>query len=87
MHVPVDAQMCGGVLERVMPALGQHHVGGTMPTPFYDANDGFPDSLLRNDGGGRFTDITAEAGLAAKRDRRTFGASLIDLDGIRLFSD
>jgi hypothetical protein len=56
------------------------YVGGTMPTPFYDANDGLPDSLLRNDGNGTFTDITAAAGLASKRNRRTFSATLIDLD-------
>ena len=56
------------------------YVGGTMPTPFYDANDGLPDSLLRNDGNGNFTDITAAAVLAKKRNRRTFSATLIDLD-------
>lgn len=54
--------------------------GGTMPTPFYDANDGLADSLLRNDGGGKFIDITEQAGLAKKRHRRTFSATLIDLD-------
>ena len=59
------------------------YVGGTMPTPFYDANDGAPDSLLRNDGSGVFTDVTEAAGLAAKRNRRTFSATLIDLNGDR----
>lgn len=59
------------------------YVGGTMPSPFYDANDGLPDSLLRNDGGGKFTDITEKAGLSAKRNRRTFGATLVDLNGDR----
>lgn len=64
--------------------LGQYknpYDGGQMPTPYYDANDGHPAYLLLNDGGGRFTDATESAGLAAKRWRRTYAASLVDLDG------
>jgi hypothetical protein len=53
---------------------------GAMPTPYHDANDGFPDYLLINDGRGGFSDGTAKAGLAAKRNRRTFSASLVRLD-------
>ena len=56
------------------------YVKGTMPTPFYDALDGHPDYLLENDGLGNFTDVTQRANLAAKRTRRTYSASLIDLD-------
>jgi hypothetical protein len=56
------------------------YVDGQMPTPFYDAQDGHPSYLLRNDGGGRFTDVTVDAGLAPKRGRRTFSTSLVDLD-------
>ena len=57
------------------------YVAGQMPTPFYDANDGFPSYLLINDGNARFTDRTIESGLEGKRYRRTYSASLIDLDG------
>jgi len=53
---------------------------GTMPTPYWDANDGHPSYLLINDGTGRFTDGTAAAGVAPKRKRRTYSASLVDLD-------
>ncbi len=53
---------------------------GAMPTPYYDANDGYPAFLLMNDGHGRFSDGTVQAGLAAKRFRRTYSASLVDLD-------
>lgn len=53
---------------------------GQMPTPYYDANDGSPAYLLRNDGDGRFTDVTQESGLAAKRYRRTYSASFVDVD-------
>ena len=56
---------------------------GQMPTPYYDANDGFPAALLINDGAGHFTDATESAGLAAKRFRRTLAGSLVDLDGDR----
>jgi enediyne biosynthesis protein E4 len=53
---------------------------GQIPTPYHDANDGHPSYLLRNDGAGNFTDVTTEAGLAAKRQRRTYSASFADLD-------
>jgi hypothetical protein len=59
------------------------YVDGQMPTPYYDANDGHPAALLVNDGTGRFEDRTEAAGLAAKRHRRTFAASFVDLDGDR----
>ena len=55
--------------------------GGQMPTPYFDAADGFPAYLLLNDGHGRFTDATAASGLAGKRARRAYSASFIDLDG------
>lgn len=54
--------------------------GGQMPTPYYDANDGYPAYLLLNDGGGYFRDATETAGLAEKRWRRSFSGSFVDLD-------
>ncbi|MFP6887456.1 MAG: CRTAC1 family protein, partial [Opitutales bacterium] len=63
--------------------LGQYrapYLDGSMPTPFHDANDGHPDFLLLNDGSGGFRDGTDAGGLAAKRNRRTYAASLVDLD-------
>jgi enediyne biosynthesis protein E4 len=54
---------------------------GQMPTPYFDANDGDPSYLLLGDGTGQFTDVTESAGLAAKRFRRTYSTSLVDLDG------
>jgi len=57
------------------------YVRGQMPTPYYDANDGDPAYLLLNDGHGKFTDATDVAGLGKKRWRRTYSASLADLDG------
>jgi hypothetical protein len=54
--------------------------GGQMPTPYYDANDGFPAALLINNGHGEFTDGTIPAGLQAKRHRRTYSASFVDWD-------
>ena len=53
---------------------------GQMPFPYFDANDGYPSFLLANDGAGNFTDITQRAGLSAKRARRTYSTSLVDLD-------
>ncbi len=56
------------------------YVSGQMPTPFYDANDGYPSYLLLNRGDGTFDDATDASGLAEKRFRRTFAASFVDLD-------
>lgn len=53
---------------------------GQMPTPYHDANDGFPSYLLLNDGNGHFQEGTVVAGLGAKRFRRTYSASFCDLD-------
>ena len=63
--------------------LGQYKVPytrGQMPTPYYDANDGHPAYLLLNDGHGNFTEATVGAGLEKKRWRRTYSASLSDLN-------
>ena len=56
------------------------YLGGQMPTPYYDANDGFPSYLLLNLGDGRFREVTKERGLDARRNRRTYSASFVDLD-------
>ena len=64
--------------------IGQYRIsymGGQMPTPYYDANDGFEAFLLVNEGGGKFRPATQEAGLAPKRRRRSYGGSFVDLDG------
>ena len=57
------------------------YVSGQMPTPYYDANDGYPAYLLLNDGAGGFSPATEAAGLAEKRFRRTYASSFVDLDG------
>ena len=55
---------------------------GQMPTPYYDANDGEPAFLLRNEGEANFVDATREAGIS-KRNRRTYSASFFDVDSDR----
>lgn len=55
-------------------------LGTVLKPSYHDANDGDPAYLLLNDGTGRFTDATEAAGLGAKRWRRTYSASLVDLD-------
>ena len=56
------------------------YLGGQMPTPYYNANDGHPSYLLLNQGDGRFREATAERGLDARRNRRTYSSSFVDLD-------
>jgi Flp pilus assembly protein TadD/peroxiredoxin len=51
------------------------------PMPYYDARNGPPGVLFRNDGRGRFVDVTAQVGLDAGNDRYHFAASWADYDG------
>ncbi len=69
-----------GDLDCWMTQYKPPYVRGQMPTPYYDANDGFPSYLLLNTGQGRFVDVTEERGLAQRRMRRTYSSSFIDLD-------
>ncbi len=50
------------------------------PSPYYDARNGPPGVLFRNDGRGRFIDATEEAGLDAGNDRYHFAAAWADYD-------
>lgn len=63
--------------------LGQYKIpyqGGQFPTPYFDANDGFPSYLLIQQPSGNFLDATASAGLDQWRFRRNYSASWVDLD-------
>jgi len=51
------------------------------PAPYYDARNGPPAVLFRNDGHGRFVDATRESGLDAGNDRYHFAAAWADYDG------
>ncbi len=54
------------------------------PVPYHDARNGPPNFLFRNaldaDGGGRFEDVTDEAGLGQNNDRYSFAAAWCDYD-------
>lgn len=69
-----------GVLDLFVTQYRMPYIEGNLPSPYYDANDGNPSFMLKNDGNGHFADITAESGLAKKRFRRTYSASFVDLD-------
>ena len=69
-----------GDLDLFVPQYEVPYRGGQFPTPYYNANDGHPAYLFRNEGGGRFTDVTEQAGLAPKRHRRTYSSSFVDID-------
>ena len=56
------------------------YMSGDIPTPYFDANDGFPSYLLINDGTGNFHDVINEVGLEKKSRRRNFSVSIVDLD-------
>ena len=69
-----------GDLDLFVAQYKSPYIQGQMPTPYYDANDGFASYLLVNQGNEKFADKTEEAGLAPKRFRRTFSTSFVDLD-------
>ena len=51
------------------------------PAPYYDARNGPPGILFRNDGHGRFVDATQDAGLGVGNDRYHVAAAWGDYDG------
>jgi Flp pilus assembly protein TadD/peroxiredoxin len=51
------------------------------PMPYYDARNGPPSVLFRNDGHGHFVEVTHEAGLDVGNDRYHFAAAWGDYDG------
>jgi Tfp pilus assembly protein PilF/peroxiredoxin len=51
------------------------------PAPYHDARNGPPGVLFRNDGRGRFIDVTQDSGLDAGNDRYHFAAAWADYDG------
>ena len=50
------------------------------PVPYYDANNGGANTLLRNDGDFQFTDVTDEAGLGVNNTRFSLAAAWEDYD-------
>ena len=50
------------------------------PTPYYDATNGPPNLLFRNDGTGRFAEVSREAGLMPTNNRFSFAAAWGDYD-------
>jgi tetratricopeptide (TPR) repeat protein len=52
-----------------------------LATPYHDARNGPPNVLFRNDGTGRFVDVTDETGLGENNDRFSFAGAWGDYDG------
>ncbi|MBS1804201.1 MAG: VCBS repeat-containing protein [Acidobacteria bacterium] len=51
------------------------------PVPYYDARNGPPNCLFRNNGDGTFTDATETSGLAVNNDRYSFACAWGDSTG------
>ncbi len=55
--------------------------GVSIPIPWHDANNGPSNHLYRNDGSGRFSDVTREVGLDVNNRRFSLAAGWVDYDG------
>lgn len=73
----VDAD---GDLDIFVGQSKETHLLGDFPAPYFDAVDGYGSVLLQNDGSGRYTNATANAGLADLSRRRVSSSTLVDLD-------
>ncbi len=60
--------------------IGSSEDKGGPPTPYHDAQNGPPAILLRNDGHGKFVEVTADVGLNEHNDRFHFAAAWADYD-------
>ena len=58
----------------------QSGAGYDAPTPYFDAVNGPPNLLFRNDGRGSFQEVSREAGLEPTNDRFSFAAAWGDYD-------
>ena len=52
------------------------------PKPYYDAQNGPPNFLLRNNGNHAFEDVTAKAGLDISNNRFSFAPTWCDTEGM-----
>lgn len=72
----LDIYVC--VYSRSPSSMGKHlH----QPTPYFDANNGPPNHLFRNNGDGTFSDVTQKTGLNSNNARWSFAAAWSDYDG------
>ena len=63
--------------------LGQYKLpysGGQMPTPYFDARDGYPSYLLINEGALKFREASFERGIGHNGARRVYSGSFLDID-------
>ena len=69
----LDLHICG---------YAPHSGSGGLPAPlpYYDANNGRPNVLLRNEGNFKFVDVTQETGLDRNNTRFSFAAAWEDYD-------
>lgn len=74
-----------GFLDLYLSVYSYHYGAGEAkagtPTPYYDAVNGPPNALFRNDGHGSFVEVTHEVGLDVANDRFSFAAAWADYDG------
>lgn len=57
--------------------LNQYH----FPAPYYDAQNGPPNFMMRNNGDGTFTDVTAATGMNQNNNRYSFTCGWCDYNG------
>ena len=73
----VDFYLCGRDASCAMKAE-QGALG--IPMPYYDANNGGPNTLLRNDGSFEFVDVTKEVGMDINNRRFSLACAWEDFD-------
>lgn len=73
----LDLYLCGrdasGAIKAEQGALG-------IPMPYYDANNGGPNSLLRNEGAFTFANVTSEVGMEVNNRRFSLACAWADFD-------
>ena len=70
-----------GDLDMLVTQYMSPAVDGRLPHPYFDANDGYACHLLVNRDNTTWIDETELRGFGAKRRRRTYRSSFVDLDG------
>lgn len=77
----IDVYLCGyNTVDPAPSGMSRARLFSNPPTPIYDANNGAPNALLRNNGQWKFEDITQSVGLDVHNRRWSYAAAWEDYD-------
>ena len=69
---PIMTAMAGSIFTSASTLIIRAPISISIPSPYYAAENGPPNFMMRNNGDGTFSDVTAATGLNANNTRYSF---------------